>query len=87
MQQSLFSQKVIIPEATVEDPHIKTKTQMAQLHVYPELLEALPIVKEDLFRNPLIEEERKEIIHAFPKISGVNYSPTTLNDSVSRSVR
>ncbi|OLY81492.1 hypothetical protein AYI68_g4389 [Smittium mucronatum] len=47
-----------------EDLFVTKKAPKADLHVYPEFIEALSSVEDDFFRTPLKEEERKHALDA-----------------------
>ncbi|OLY80912.1 hypothetical protein AYI68_g4986 [Smittium mucronatum] len=69
------------------DIHVISKLPVAELIVYPELLEDLPSINEDFYKKPLPEEERIEVIYSFPKTSAMKYSPPQLNETASASVK
>ncbi|PVU96696.1 hypothetical protein BB561_001020 [Smittium simulii] len=70
-----------------DDPHARIKAPMVEVESYPRLLEAIPSLEEDFFRNPISEEERKEIVYSCPKFLGMNYTPPPLNEAAPTSVR
>ncbi|OMJ26316.1 hypothetical protein AYI70_g276, partial [Smittium culicis] len=49
------------------DPYAKTRAPQVEIEAYPELMDAIPNMKEDFFRSPLTDEERKEIIYGQAK--------------------
>ncbi|PVU92303.1 hypothetical protein BB561_003915 [Smittium simulii] len=69
------------------DPHARIRAPMVEVESYPRFLEAIPSLEEDFFRNPISEEERKEIVYSCPKFLGMNYTPPPLNKTAPTSVR
>ncbi|OMJ08351.1 hypothetical protein AYI69_g11102 [Smittium culicis] len=54
-----------------ENPYVTTKVPMTDLKVYPELIEALTLIKYDSFHTPLFEE-RKEAITLVLELVQIN---------------
>ncbi|PVV02049.1 hypothetical protein BB560_003508, partial [Smittium megazygosporum] len=54
---------------------------------YPRLLEALPSIQEDFFRLPLTDAERREIIQTCPRTEGINYSPPSINEVATTTIK
>ncbi|OMJ09934.1 hypothetical protein AYI69_g10446 [Smittium culicis] len=67
-------------DENIEDNYITDRSQMCDLQTYPRLIESLPSLEEDIFRAPLSEEEKREMIHSCPRTVGNKYSPPPLND-------
>ncbi|OMJ22499.1 hypothetical protein AYI70_g2841 [Smittium culicis] len=70
-----------------EDLHVTISVPVTDLTVYPELTEALPSIKEDLFRYPLTDEECKIAINSCPRTTLMKYNQPPLNYSASSVVK
>ncbi|PVU91911.1 hypothetical protein BB561_004139 [Smittium simulii] len=83
--QQTMQMKVQNPEC--DNPHARIRAPIVEVESYPRLLEANPSLEEDFFRNPISEEERKEIVYSCPKFLGMNYTLPPLNEAAPTSVR
>ncbi|OMJ12303.1 hypothetical protein AYI69_g7793 [Smittium culicis] len=74
------------PQFEELDPFVTTRAPETDLQVYPELIEALPLIEEGFFRTPLTEEEQKDAIYACIRSIWIKYQQP-LTDSASATVR
>ncbi|PVU91925.1 hypothetical protein BB561_004127 [Smittium simulii] len=80
-------QEMKVQSSSGEDPYLRARAPMYEVENYPQLTEEFPDMEDDIFRSPLKDEERKEIVYGFPKFKAMNYLPPPLNDSTSTAVK
>ncbi|PVU92850.1 hypothetical protein BB561_003576 [Smittium simulii] len=78
---------VIVSEITHYDSFIKTRVHITKLEAYSEISQTISAMQKDFFRSPMTEEECKDIIYSYPKMTGLNYTPPHLNDTASNTVK
>ncbi|OMJ18040.1 hypothetical protein AYI70_g5596 [Smittium culicis] len=84
----LLNEKERNPEP--EDPYVATRVPFTDLVVYPELIEALPSIEEELLRTPISEAEKKKAFHLCPRngsITTENLPKTAKEENGSRCTR
>ncbi|PVU86299.1 hypothetical protein BB561_006749 [Smittium simulii] len=86
-QQGQHDQPIITDAVDVELPHVVARAPVTDLIYYSELLEVITLVEKFFFRNPLPEEEWKDIIYFSPKGNVMHCTPPTLNDTASVMVK
>ncbi|OMJ08662.1 hypothetical protein AYI70_g11402, partial [Smittium culicis] len=80
-------QRMNVQNSDVEDPHLRVRAPAYEVENYPELIEEFPDMEDDIFRSPLKDHERKEIVYGYPKFKVVNYQPPPLNDTAPTAVK
>ncbi|OMJ25058.1 hypothetical protein AYI70_g1161 [Smittium culicis] len=86
-QGTIHEQRMNVQNSNVEDPHLRIRAPAYEVENYPELIEEFPDTEDDIFRSPLKEDERKEIVYGYPKFRVVNYQPPPLNDTARTAVK
>ncbi|PVZ96688.1 hypothetical protein BB558_007391, partial [Smittium angustum] len=62
-----------------EDKYITERDPLRDLQTYPEILEALPSIKEDFFKLSLTDIQRRRFLASCPRNKDMDYDPPILN--------
>ncbi|PVU88189.1 hypothetical protein BB559_005694, partial [Furculomyces boomerangus] len=62
-----------------EDEYITERDPLRDLQTYPEILEALPSIKEDFFKSSLTDIQRRRFLASCPRNKDMDYDPPILN--------
>ncbi|PVU99542.1 hypothetical protein BB559_000621 [Furculomyces boomerangus] len=71
------------PETTLdqsEDKYITERDPLRDLQTYPEILEALPSIKEDFFKLSLTDIQKRRFLATCPRNKDMEYDPPILNE-------
>ncbi|PVU85247.1 hypothetical protein BB561_006971, partial [Smittium simulii] len=80
-------QEMKVQSSNGEDPYLRARAPMYEVENYPQLTEEFSDMEKNIFRFPLKDKEKKEIVYGFPKFKAINYLPPPLNDSTSTAVK
>ncbi|OMJ12765.1 hypothetical protein AYI69_g9276, partial [Smittium culicis] len=86
-QCTSHEQRMNVQNSDVEDQNLRVRAPAYEVINYPELIEEFPDMEDDIFRSPLKEDGRKEIVYGYPKFKVVNYQPPPLNDTAPTAVK